>query len=152
MQSKTISIAVATLVIGIAVGYFIPHAASAKTASTFAGRASGATRFGPGSFTRGGSVAGGNGMLAGSIVSVSGEDVTLKTPDGSSHIVLITPDTTVSKSVTGSVSDLTSGSDVLVSGTSNSDGSISASIIQLRPAGAPGRFGAPASSTPGTAR
>ncbi len=133
MQSKTISIALVALIIGIAVGYFVPHGASAKPQAGTTGRTSGSAAFARGSFARG-TAAGG--MLAGTIVSVSGQEVTIKTPDGSSHIVLITPSTTVSKSVSGSVSDVTSGANVLISGTQNTDGSLSADLIQLRPAGA----------------
>ena len=138
MQSKTISTALVALIIGIAVGYFVPHGAPSKPQTGFAGRANGSGSFARGGFTRGGT---NGGMLAGTVVSISGQEVTIKTPDGSSHIVLMTPNTTVSKSVAGSVNDLTSGTSVLVSGTPNTDGSLSANLIQLRPVGA--RTGAP---------
>ncbi len=49
------------------------------------------------------------------------------------RLVLVTPNTTVSKSVTGSLFDVTTGSTIIVSGTTNSDGSVSANLIQLRP-------------------
>ena len=73
-------------------------------------------------------------MLAGTVVSTNSGGLTLNTRDGSSHVVLVTPDTTISKSVQGTLSDVTKGSNVIVSGTTNSDGSVSASDIQLRPA------------------
>ncbi len=148
MQSKTIGIAVVALIIGGVIGYVVPHSAAAKAPTGFAGRTGAVGQFGRGGFTRG--AAGTNGtnsgnVLTGTVVSVAGQDVTIKMPDGSSRLVLVTPNTTVSKSVTGSLSDVTSGSNVLVSGTSNSDGSLSADLIQLRPAGL-GRFGTSSSA------
>jgi hypothetical protein len=53
----------------------------------------------------------------------------------SSEIVLLSPTTQILKSVTGAASDLTVGSEVTITGTTNSDGSVSATSIQIRPAG-----------------
>lgn len=91
----------------------------------------------PGTRTMGGYVqkggALGAGMLSGTIAAVSTESLTVNTRDGSSHVVLLTPATTVSKSVSGVLTDVTAGATVLITGTTNSDGSVSASVVQLRP-------------------
>ncbi len=84
-------------------------------------------------FMRGGG-AGNGGFLSGTVAAKDSESITLDTRDGSSHVVLVTPMTSVLKSVSGSMSDVSVGSTVIVSGTTNSDGSISANLIQLRPA------------------
>jgi hypothetical protein len=127
MNTKTISIAVVALIIGGAIGYFA-HPASAQTGA-FA-------RGGAGTFTgaRGAAGAATGGFLMGTVAAEDSTSITLNTRDGSSHVVLLTPSTTVSKYVAGAITDVSVGSTVMVSGTSNSDGSVSASMIQLRPA------------------
>jgi hypothetical protein len=135
MQNKNLIITgIVALVVGLGVGYFGAHvfAASAKTPSEARG-AFAAT--GTGGFTRAGGATTAGGLLMGTVASVGSGSITLNTRDGSSHVVLTTPSTTVSKSVTGSLSDIAVGSTVEVTGTTNSDGSVSATVIQLRPAG-----------------
>ena len=128
MNKKLASIAVVALVVGFGAGYYM-HPSAAATGST-------ATRTGAGAYTgaRGGATAGG--ILSGTVAAADSGSITLDTRDGSSHVVLITPATTVSKSVSGAISDVSIGSTVSVSGTTNSDGSVSATNIQLRPASA----------------
>ena len=83
----------------------------------------------------GASGAGGN-MTSGSIVSSDANSMTIKLASGSTKIVLFSDSTTISVSKTGSTSDLTAGQEVRVSGTTNSDGSITASNIQCGTAAA----------------
>jgi hypothetical protein len=129
MNKITISTAVIALIIGFGAGYFL-HPSAASTATmrgSFAGAAGGMY-----SGARGGGA--GGGFLTGTVAAASSGSITLNTKDGSSHVVLVTPATTVSKSVSGTVADVAVGSTIIVSGTTNSDGSVSASLIQLRPA------------------
>ena len=84
----------------------------------------------------------GGGFTSGQIISADATGVTVQMQDGSTKIVLFGGSTQVMKSTAGSTSDLTVGKDVVVTGTSNSDGSVTAQSIQIRPAGAPG-MGAP---------
>lgn len=80
----------------------------------------------------------GGGFTAGEIVSSSNGSISIKMQNGSStEIVLLGPSTQILKSVSGSVSDLSVGTAVVVTGSQNSDGSLSAQSIQIRPAGSP---------------
>lgn len=84
----------------------------------------------------------GGGFTAGAIVSSGNGSISIQQQNGSStEIVLLGPSTQILKSVAGSASDLTVGTEVTVTGTANSDGSLTAQSIQIRPAGIglPGR-------------
>jgi len=83
------------------------------------------------------------GFTSGSIVGSDSNSITIKLSDGSTKIILYSPSTTISVSATGSASDLTNGQNVTVSGTANSDGSITAARIQVGfgPRGAGGATG-----------
>ncbi len=80
-----------------------------------------------------GRFAGGVRPVAGEIISMDDKSITVKLQDGSSKIILLTSSTSISKSTEASRSDLISGIRVLVSGTENTDGSVTASNIQLNP-------------------
>lgn len=77
--------------------------------------------------------ANGANMVMGSIISADSNSATIKLPDGSSKIVILSSSTTINKQATGSLSDLKSGAHVAVFGTTNSDGSVTAQSIQLSP-------------------
>ena len=75
------------------------------------------------------------GFTAGSIVSIANGSISIKQQNGSStEIVLLGPSTQILKQVTGSASDLSTGAEVTVTGTPNSDGSLTATTVQIRPA------------------
>jgi hypothetical protein len=75
----------------------------------------------------------GGGMVNGDIVSMDSQSITVKQQDGSTKTVYYSSSTTVSKSTTGSASDLTVGATVRANGTSNTDNSVTATTIQLNP-------------------
>jgi hypothetical protein len=78
------------------------------------------------------------------VKSVSGDVVTVSTRTGSDVQVTVTPSTRVTKTVSGSVSDLASGMNVRVvptSGSSATASSVTASSISEVPAGAAGGGG-----------
>jgi Domain of unknown function (DUF5666) len=90
----------------------------------------------PGGGFPGGAAGDGNGnarggFTAGSIVSNDGSTITIKMNDGSTKFVLYSGSTTIRKSAEGTSADLVAGENVVVTGSANSDGSITATQIQL---------------------
>ncbi|HVV15061.1 MAG TPA: hypothetical protein VHD55_01510 [Candidatus Paceibacterota bacterium] len=78
----------------------------------------------------------GGGFTAGEVLSRDASGITLKMADGSTKIVLLSASTAVTKSAAGTLDDLAPGTSVVVTGSGNSDGSITAQSVQIRPAGA----------------
>lgn len=133
MTKHNVTIALVALVVGFGGGYYIGHGTAPANTTT-----------NPSGFTRGASGmrgGGGGGFLSGTVAKQDSGSITIDTRDGSSHVVLLTPATTVAKSAVGSLSDISVGANIIVIGTTNGDGSISANQIQLRPAGAPATMG-----------
>lgn len=87
---------------------------------------------GPGGGTRGGV---NGGFTAGEIISKDETSITIKMQDGSTKIVLVGSSAQVMKSTTGSIDDLAVGTQVTITGSANSDGSVTAQSVQIRPAG-----------------
>ena len=98
-----------------------------QSVSASAGR----QRFGNfnGTFTGRGGFGGG---VRGTIASIGNGTMTVTTTTGS-RIVVLSSTTTYDKSATASVSDLTVGTTIAANGTSNSDGSVTATTVQINP-------------------
>ncbi|MDE2173215.1 MAG: hypothetical protein KGJ31_01265 [Patescibacteria group bacterium] len=131
MKKHVVSTAIVALLVGVGVGYagasaLRPATPAQNTSGNFTGIRGG-----------GGARGGAGGFLSGTVAARDSGSITLNTRDGNSHVVLINPATSVLKSVNGSESDILVGSTIIVSGTTNSDGSLSANLIQLRPAALP---------------
>ena len=82
----------------------------------------------------------GGGLVAGKIVSVNPTSISIALPNSTSTtattgstVVLYSTGTSILKSIVGSSADLQVGNSVTVQGTQNSDGSMSATSIQIRP-------------------
>jgi hypothetical protein len=60
--------------------------------------------------------------------------VTIQLRSGSTQIIFLSTSTPIMKTLAGSMSDLAPGDQVTVIGTTNSDGSLTATTIQLRAA------------------
>ena len=75
----------------------------------------------------------GGGGNSGEIISTDDSSITIKTENGSTVIVLLSDSTTISKNIDGSKSDLTVGTKVMVSGTTNTDKSISSKSVMIQP-------------------
>jgi hypothetical protein len=135
---------VAVIVVGVASFYAGMSYAKGQTPSRtqFAGAA--------GQFAgRAGAGRTGGGVTTGQVLSNDGSSMTVQMQDGSTKIVLFGTSTQILKTAQGTQSDLAKGTNVVVTGSANSDGSITAQNIQVRPAGTPGgmgRSGAPAST------
>ncbi len=74
-----------------------------------------------------------NGFVNGEILSKDDKSVTVKDRQGGSKIVFFSDSTVISKSAEGSSADLEVGKQILVTGSTNSDGSITAKNIQISP-------------------
>jgi hypothetical protein len=73
------------------------------------------------------------GVVMGDVVSVDQNSITVKLSDGSSKIVNLTKSTTYSKTDAVSQSDVTNGTKVAVIGATNSDGSVTATRVEINP-------------------
>ncbi|MFA5087370.1 MAG: DUF5666 domain-containing protein [Candidatus Paceibacterota bacterium] len=82
---------------------------------------------------RTGAGTGQTGLVNGSIVSMDDKSITIKLSSGGSKIVFLSASTKVSKMADGALSDLQTGAGVMITGTSNQDGSVTAQSIQIRP-------------------
>lgn len=69
--------------------------------------------------------------VSGTIISQDEGSITVKLPDESSKIILLTEQSTINKTEEGSADDLSEGAEVMVFGQENSDGSITAQNIQI---------------------
>ncbi len=103
--------------------------------NSFAGRTGAGGMMGNGQYRTGmmGGARGGFRPVSGEIISADDTSITVKLADGSSKIILLSKSTTINKADKGSVSDLVSGKQVAVFGSENSDGSVTATSIQLDP-------------------
>ncbi len=94
---------------------------------------------------RTGTTAADGSIVSGDIISSDTNSVTLLLPNNAGSKIIFFSDTTqISKYDAGTASDLTAGNSVSVMGTPNSDGSVSAQTIQIRPANQNFKFNQPA--------
>lgn len=75
----------------------------------------------------------GNGFrpVAGQILSIDNQSITVKLSDGSSKIIILSGNTVYNKTQTASLSDLKVGDNISVFGTTNADGSVTAQNVQI---------------------
>ncbi len=128
MKNNIVVIAILALLVGGGIGFFggTKYQQSKRPSfGQFNGR--------DGSAATGARIRNGNGTT-GDIISVDANSITVKMPDGSSKIVLLTGTTSINKAATAAVSDLTVGERISAFGTTNTDGSITATNVQINPA------------------
>ena len=146
MNNTLIAVAVVGLIIAGGAGFY--GGMKYQTTQT---PTRGAGQFAGGNFAggnRGGGRGGGANGAFGTIIAkdansitvqLGGPNATSTNGDASgSKIVLYDKSTQIGKMVTGSPADLTVGQMIIANGTANSDGSITAQMIQIRPAGVGG--------------
>jgi hypothetical protein len=75
------------------------------------------------------------------VKTVNGADVLLTTAQGSTVTIVTSPSTVVTKTVAGTVGDLTPGEAVTVTGPQNADGTYTATRIVIGGRGQPGPAG-----------
>jgi hypothetical protein len=133
MKNKTIIIALITLIVGGGAGFFGGMKyQQGRRMNQFA-------QFANSQGARGGLGIRGNGSggnfrpVAGQIISADSGSITVKMSDGSSKIVILNDKTVVNQTSSASSSDLKTGQEVAVFGTNNSDGSVTATNVQLNP-------------------
>lgn len=144
MQKKLPQLIVGILVVGIISFYGGMKYGENKTTTSIGGgsltqgQQRGAGQFGSanggiraGGGNRGG--AAGGGFANGEVVSLDSKSLTVKMRDGSSKIIILSTSTQILKSSTGILTDVAVGSQVTITGGPNSDGSITAQSIQIRP-------------------
>jgi hypothetical protein len=88
--------------------------------------------------------------VAGSIVSADADSITVKTAEGGTKIVLVSASSTISKTLPGSMTDLVAGEYVIATGTFNTDGTMTASRVQVGEGLSASRSGDGAGMGPGT--
>ncbi|MBI3888302.1 hypothetical protein HY311_00735 [Candidatus Nomurabacteria bacterium] len=74
-----------------------------------------------------------SGFTIGQIISKDATSITVSMQTGGSKIIFLDKSTPITKQVAGALSDLAVGTDVSITGTANTDGSISATAVQIRP-------------------
>lgn len=121
------------LIVGLAGGYFIGKG-SAPSQSAYGLPGQGQFAQGGANGTRRGAQLQSGGFITGDIIAKTDNSITVQSRDGSSKIIFFGSSAEVSKFVQGASSDLLTGETVTVSGTANTDGSINAQTIQIRPA------------------
>jgi hypothetical protein len=140
MKNKNIIISVVLLVVGLGAGFLGGYEyRSFALRRSFGNLAtgSGAQRFTANRNGQGVAPARA-GMVVGSVIAIDDKSITVKMSDGSTKIVLFSGSTTYSNTVSASQSDLKVGTEVSASGAANSDGSVTATSIQINP-----QFGRP---------
>ncbi len=135
MNTKTIGVIVALILVGGGAFYAGTVYQQGQTASTASTRGQYGNGQGAAGGARGGMRAG-SGFSSGTVVTLDANDMSIKLPSGSTQIILLSTSTQVMKSAAGTLADLSQGAMVTVTGASNSDGSITAQSVQIRPAGA----------------
>jgi len=78
------------------------------------------------------------GLASGEVLSFDGQSLSLKLSGGGSKVVFTSASTTVTRMSEAQLTDITAGANVTVNGVPNTDGSITAQFIQIRPAGMAG--------------
>jgi hypothetical protein len=87
------------------------------------------------------------GATSGTVTSVDGNVVTLTTSSGSTVKVTVGDTTTINRSLSAKVSDITAGQTLMVRGTTGTDGATAATSITVGATGQPGQPGQPVAPT-----
>ena len=138
-KSTLVVWAIVIAIVAFGAGWYIKGSSSSTSSATTSARSSFTGTFSGTVGARAGRTSGG-GLVVGKIVSVDPTSISVALPNSTSTtattgstVVLYSTGTNILKSVIGSAADLSVGESVTVQGTANSDGSMSATSIQIRP-------------------
>jgi len=135
MKNVIIAVVITTLIIGGGSFFAGIKYTQAKNNTAAQSLNANGRQFRTGTGTPGQNRGANGGFVNGSILSKDDKSITVQIQGGGSKIIFLSGSTTISKSADGTISDLEIGKNVMVNGTANSDGSVSAQSIQIRPAG-----------------
>ena len=121
-------------IVALGGGYFWGKAGVSASRAGFAG----AGTYGS-STRRFTGAAGAGGLTTGQISTIDSSSITLQLANGNSQVVFYSSSTPVSEPTIVSVSTLKVGTNVMVGGTPNTDGSLTAQTIQVRNASSTGK-------------
>jgi hypothetical protein len=81
-----------------------------------------------------GRLGGGGGVVMGTVLSLDPQGITVSIAGGGSKIIFVATSTSYTTTSAGSPSDINTGDTVVVTGSTNTDGSVTARSIDVRPA------------------
>jgi len=160
MKNTYIMFVIALVVVGGGAFYSGMQYQSSKDAASLtaggsaqggAAAAGGAARRAGAAGARGGAAGANAGFVTGSVLSTDNQGLTVQMRDGSSKVVFVTPTTKVEKTVDGAIGDIAAQANVSITGSANADGSVTATVIQIRPAGMMPPFGQGSASSTNSA-
>lgn len=125
-------IIVAAVVGGVAFYGGMMYAGSKSTAKNGSQQRNGGN-FQGGGGRQGGNRMNGGGFVSGDVIKKDDKSLTVQLRDGGSKVVYFSASTTISKSAKGSKDDIKVGETVMINGVANSDGSVAAQNVQIRP-------------------
>lgn len=128
MNTKQIVSLIAVAVVFAAGGFFGGMKYQQSKAPAPRGQFAGGAGFG----NRGGRGANGGAFANGQVMSVDNGTITLKLINGGSQIIILAPSTQFRKAVDGTAADVAVGKQITVTGSQNSDGSLTAQSVQVR--------------------
>ncbi len=133
MQSKTLIIFVALFLVGGASGFFggTQYQKSKSPLSSLQrfGAMAGNFNGDPTSQRRG--LAEGQTAVSGEVISKDATSLTIKLPDNSSKVILLTNDVPVRQTTESNLESVKVGESVMIQGQQNQDGSITAQLVQV---------------------
>lgn len=130
MQNNLIVVAIIVALLAGGLGFFGGMKYQERKRPSFSGRVPGELQ------GQRGQLSGSNGVqglrpVSGKIIRQDEESITVELEDKSSKIILITENSEINKTEKGTKEDLSEGTEVMVFGQENSDGSLTAQSIQI---------------------
>lgn len=146
-MKKNITILIIAIIVAAGIGFY-GGMMFGKQAATKVAATAGANRAGFTGTRTARTGAAGAGFASGQILSKTDNSLTIKLAAGGSEIVFLAPSSQIMQASTTTIANLNVGESVMVTGTTNSDGSVTARTVQVGDFRF-GGVGRPATSTAG---